>query len=68
MARRTKEQLADAKFDQGIEAVYYRLCKGRAISVMDIGKLFADVRADFLKGVGLEHSVEQAIQRYEVKP
>lgn len=41
---RTAKQAAAAR-DKAIEAAYYRHCAGTQISILDIGKLYAEARA-----------------------
>lgn len=59
--RQTKEQKA---LDKRIEAAYYKHCQGTTINVMDITKLFAEVRLEVASGVELEASVIAAIAKY----
>lgn len=59
--RQTKEQRA---FDKLIESTYYKHCAGTTISIMDIGKLFNEVKQDVASGKDLDASVIAAIAKY----
>lgn len=64
--RQTKQEKA---LDKAIEAAYYKHCQGTTISIMDIPRLFADVRREvsgkvFLSPADLDTPVIAAIARY----
>lgn len=59
--RQTKEQKA---FDKAIEAAYYKHCTGTTISIMDIPKLFNEVRQAVVAGAELDASVIADIAKY----
>ena len=61
MKRKTDDEL-----DNQIERSYYRQCAGTLISVLDIPRLFADVRRDVIGGQDLDGAVLAAIQRFNV--
>ena len=52
------------KLDKAIEQAYYVHGAGTQINIMDIGKLFRDVRADVAGGAELVPAVQAAISRY----
>ena len=55
------------KLDTQIAALYTRHAQGIQINVMDIGKLYADVRAAVATGTDTETAVKAAIQVYGIK-
>lgn len=63
MAKSRKQQAAE-KIDNLIEAEYYKQASGVQVSVMDIGKIFAECRADLLAGKTMENAVKSAIAKY----
>jgi len=55
------------KLDKLIEQSYYRQGAGVQINIMDIGRLFKDVREAVSKGQEINGAVAAAIVRYAVK-
>jgi hypothetical protein len=64
MARKTKEQKEVEKLDKEIEQAWYRLASGVGVDIMDIGKVFNDVRAAFKAGSTIDAAVEVAKAKY----
>lgn len=54
--------------DALIEQAYYRHGHGIQISILDIPKVFKDVKLEMASGVDLDTSVQNAIARYRVNP
>lgn len=52
------------KLDKDIERHYYKMANGKQISIMNICKLYADVRAMVEAGGDIEKSVAKAIEKY----
>lgn len=50
--------------DQAIEQEYYKQAKGVQIDIMDIGKVFTDVRKAVTAGLTLESAMTEAIDKY----
>lgn len=52
------------QLDKEIERAYYRHATGKQINILDIPKLYKDVRNEVIKGKNLEDVVKEAIARY----
>lgn len=55
---------AEKALDKNIEAAYYANCAGTTINIMNIGKLFRDVKLELAAGTDLEVAVKTAIAKY----
>ena len=64
MARRTKEQLAEAKTEKQIESAWYRLASGVEVDIMDLGKIYRDAKLELADGASLDDAVKTQIARY----
>lgn len=53
------------RIDKDIEASYYKHCAGTTIDVMDIGKLYKDVREAVNAGTEVDVAVQAAIKKYD---
>ena len=54
--------------DALIEQAYYRYSSGTQISIMDIPKLFRDVKLEVAGGTDMNTAVQNAITRYQANP
>lgn len=55
------------KQDDLIAEAWYRLAFGVQVDIMDIPKIFRDVKLELAAGTQLDEAIKQAIQKYEVK-
>lgn len=62
---RTEEQRIMDKEDKLIERAYYKHATGTQINIMDIPKLYDDVRRDIRIGKDIDVAVVEAIARYK---
>lgn len=60
----TKLEKSEKALDKLIEKAYYANCAGTMINVMNIGKLFRDVKLELAVGTDLEVAMKTAIAKY----
>lgn len=61
-----KKTLSEKRLDRDIEVAYYRLAQDVEVNVMDIPKIFRDVKLEVSAGATLDAAVELVIRRYRV--
>ena len=54
----------DAALDKAIEAAWYRLASGVQVSILDIPKIFRDVRLEVSGGLELDAAVAAVRDRF----
>ena len=62
--RTKRKQSPEDKLDRAIEKLYYTHGNGRRINILDIGKLYADVRAAHIAGQDLDSAVKAAVAKW----
>lgn len=58
---------AENLLDKQIEAAYYRLCDRVQVSIMDIPKIFRDVKLELAGGTPMDAAILSVVKRYQVK-
>jgi len=65
----TRKTKAEKQLDVAITESYYRNAKGTSINIMNIPKLYAEVRAAVAAGRDLDQAMIETIARYnETQP
>lgn len=57
----------DDAIDKRIEAAWYRLASGVQVDILDIPRIFRDVKLEIAAGTALDAAIALAIQRYQHK-
>ena len=52
------------KLDKQINALYPRYASGKQIDIMDIPKLFKDVRDQVLQGLDVDQAVQNSVNKF----
>lgn len=60
----TKEQKAAKQLDKQIEQAWYQQASGIEVNIMDIPRIFKDVRDAVVNGESLEKAVNDAKEKY----
>jgi hypothetical protein len=58
---------AERLLDKQIEAAYYRLCDRVQVSIMDIPKIFRDVKSELAAGTDMDSAILSVVKHYQIK-